>query len=553
MKFPRQLFLSIGLFLVFSPLGKAQQYVVEKLDFKINSEYDEISPVVDIEGKTLYFTRVGYPEYNKTLVEQGKDLSQTMEEPTYNSYLENIYTRIADRAVRNPEASNYNQDIWIATTEIDTFDNIIHPGYPLNNALPNSVCAITPSKNELVVINQFKEEGGMQKGFSIVRQLQDGSWSFPDPIKIENYYNTNPDVSMTISNDGGIMVLAMQRGDSYGQTDLYVSFKVSDRLWSEPKSLGRGVNSSYRESTPFISDDNKTIFYSSNRAGSRGMDLYLIEREDDSWTKWSKPRRFVKPINSKADESQPFFNAASGYLYFTSRRDVSSDIYRVKISPPNPPGVIVKGKIYNSKTRKPISSTVISGPRNADYKNIYVSDDGSYRIMVPKGMDFVLTPEKAGYTSKEESVSFKKEYVYFKEYHVDLYLDPMEVGTKIDLDPIYFKQSTAEVLDVSHPVIDQLADFLKENKNVHIRIAGHTDNMGEVESLQKLSEERAKAIKHYLVYKKLLNPVRIITIGFGSEKPVNDNSSEDFRQANRRVEVEITHISSFEPKKKQKR
>src|SRR5690606_25137306 len=158
----------------------------------------------------------------------------------------------------NPESSGFNQDIWIAESVISEFDKVIHPAYPLNNALPNSVCAITPSNNELVVINQFEKEGGMKKGFSIVRQYADGTWSFPEPIDIENYHNTNPDVSMTISSDGSIMILAMEREDSYGMTDLYISFKKDTKTWSTPKNLGPQVNSASREVTPFISDDNKT-------------------------------------------------------------------------------------------------------------------------------------------------------------------------------------------------------------------------------------------------------------------------------------------------------
>ncbi len=541
MKIPKRISLFLLSWFPFTLV--AQSYVVEKLHSGINSEYDEISPVIDIEGKTLYFTRMGHPEFNKTLVEEGQDLSQTLEDKRYDSYLQNIYTRIANQVVNNPENSSYNQDIWIAETTADTFDHIVHPEYPLNNALPNSVCAITPSNNELVVINQFRKEGGMNKGFSIVRKLADGSWSFPEPIEIENYFNIHPDVSMTISNDGSVMVVAMQGEDSEGQTDLYVCFKKGKNVWTEPKNLGRKINSSNRETTPFISDDNKTIFFASNRPGARGMDLYLVERKDDSWEKWSRPRRFVKPINSKADESQPFFNAATGYLFFTSRRDGSSDIYRVKISPPNPPGVIVKGKVYNSKTRELVRSRVLSGPKNGDYKNMYVSDDGSYRIVVPKGSEFLLTPEKAGYTGKTEKVVFKRDYVYFKEYHVDLYLDPMEVGTKIELDPIYFEQSKPVVLKKSFSVLDELAGFLLENKSIHIQIAGHTDNVGEPNSLKKLSEKRAEAIKHYLVYEKLINPVRIETIGYGASRPVNDNSTDDLREKNRRVEVEITHIS----------
>ncbi len=532
------------MFFAFSPmLATAQEFVIEKLYDKINSEYDEISPVIDVEGKTLYFTRVGFPEFEKTLVENGEDLSQTLENPNYSSYLQNIYTSIADKIVHNPEGSVFNQDIWVAKSVNSEFDKISHPSYPLNNALPNSVCAITPSNNELVVINRFEKEGGMKKGFSIVRQYADGNWSFPESIDIEDYHNTNPDVSMTISSDGSVMILAMEKEDTYGMTDLYISFKKDADTWSSPKNLGPKVNSVNREVTPFISDDNKTIFFASNRLGTHGgMDLFIIDCLDNEWTKWSRPRRFIQPINSASDDSQPFFNSTTGYLYFSSKRDGSSDIFRVKIAPPNPSGVVVKGHIYNSNTNKPISGKVLSGPADQEYRNVYVSDDGSFRFVVPKGEKFILKAEKPGYSGVEETVKFKKSYIYFKEYEVDLYIDPLEVGAKIELDPIYFVQSTPIVLTSSYPTLNTLASYLKENQNISIRVGGHTDNQGEEAILQKLSEERAEAIKDYLVYKMRIPPLRIETYGYGSTKPVNDNSTDELRKQNRRVEFEIIKI-----------
>lgn len=524
--------------------GMSQKFVVEKLGDDLNSEYDEISPVVDIQGKTLYFTRVGYPDYNKTLVEKGEDLSVSMDEGKFKSYLQSVYSEIAKRGIYDPESSDFNQDIWIAVTEEDTFDKVIHPEYPLNNALPNSVCSITPSTNELVVINKFNENGGMSKGFSIVRRQSDSTWSFPEPIEIEGFYNLGSEVSMMISNDGSVMVLAMQRGDSFGESDLYVSFKKGERKWSKPQNLGYKVNSSYRESTPFLSDDNRILFFSSNRKGKqKGMDLYMIERLGDSWQNWKRPRRFIAPINSEHDDSQPFFNAATGYLYFTSRRDGSSDIFRAKISPPNPPNVLVKGRIFNAKTKKIMSGKVLSGPKKSEYKNMYVSDDGHFEVVVPKGVVFNLAPERTGFSGKDETVFFKRSNVYFKPHHVDLYLDPEElelvVGEKIELDKIYFAQSKALVLEKSFPALNQLAGIMKENPYLRIRIAGHTDNQGPKPALVKLSKERADAIKAYLVGKHKIEEERIKTIGYGDARPVNDNSSEKLRKQNRRVEFEI--------------
>ena len=148
-----------------------------------------------------------------------------------------------------------------------------------------------------------------------------------------------------------------------------------------------------------------------------------------------------------------------------------------------------------------------------------------------------------GIVIKLKRVYYKKKYAYFKEKRIELELTPLEVGEKIELDPIFFAQSKATILERSFPALDKLAEYLKENAFINIRITGHTDNRGTPEILQRLSDDRAKAVKDYLVYRRHINPLRIEALGMGASQPVNDNSSERLREQNRRVEVEISEIT----------
>lgn len=539
-------FFCLLIFLFCSPNIFAQKkYDVEKLNYGINTnDYDEITPVVSLDGNTLYFTRVGYPDYVTTLIENGEDMKEKLGESGFNTYLANIFTRMGQRRVTDPSRSQFNQDIWVAQSLDGTFDKITHPGFPLNNAMPNSVSSVTPSSNELVVINKFEKEGGMKKGFSIVRDLGNGDWSFPEPIGIENYYNTGSDVNMTMSSDGRVLILSMENFDSKGKNDLYICFKTGTQQWSQPKNMGSIINSGARETTPYLSEDNKTLFFSSSRrSADNGNDIFMSRRKGEGWDDWSRPRRMIEPINSDADDSQPFFNSATGYLYFASRREGSSDIYRVKIAPAVPRFVTVKGRILDSKTNKPLDAKILSGSaHDKTYRNVYVADDGTFRLSVPKGMEFSILAEKPGYIGEEQIVSYRKDYVYFKEKHLNLKLTKIEKGEQLELPPVYFEQSTAVVKNESTPVLDELADFLNKNYNVRIMIEGHTDNQGDEAALMKLSEDRAKAIKNYLVGHKRIHPLRIATAGYGASKPFSSNKTEEDRAKNRRVEVYITEV-----------
>lgn len=519
-----------------------QYFTLEKLPPLINTAHDEITPVPSRDGSTLYFTRVGFPVFNQRLFLDTVDWSQKLEPEKYLKFLGDIYSEIGGKPVKDPVASAFNQDVWIAVADSGstTFDTVLHPDAPLNNALPNSLVSITPDPNAFYIINQFEPAGDMKRGFSMIRYRPDSLfWEFPVPVKIEDFYTLTNDVSLTMSYDGQVLILAAARRDSRDM-DLYVCFRTGNHRWSEPQHLGTQVNSAKRETAPYLSEDNTTLYFSSNRSGNN--DIYMVQRQDDTWKKWSYPQRLDAPINSPSDDSQPIFNMSTGYIYFTSKRDGgSSDIYRVMIAPPQPTELQVVGRILNSRTGQIMPNTAVHyGPLDNPKSTLYTKD-GSFRMKIPKGVTFELTPERPGYLGRPTEVLYRRDYYFFREQYVDLYLDTMIVNARIELRPIFFQQSKAIILEKSYDELERLASILHENPTVHIRIEGHTDNVGRPADLLKLSEDRAKALRDFLVSKGI-NPGRIDTIGLGPKQSLNDNSTEELRQLNRRVEVRITKL-----------
>lgn len=524
---------------------KAQpRYVVEKLHDKINTqEFDELSPVISIDGQTLYFTRAGSSDYNKTLWIDGEDVSQKMTYSELAFHLKDIYTEIAGYKIKDPVRSDFNQDIWYAETIEKHLDHMVHPPSPLNNALPNSICSITSEAEAFVVVNQFSKEGGMNKGFSIVKHNPDGTWTDPVPMQIDGYDIVSSAISLTMSSDGRVLIMSLPRKDSYGDNDLYISFKLGENHWSFPKNMGPKINTALREVTPNLTADSKDLFFASNRPGTEGgLDLYYMSRLDDTWENWTEPRRFVSPINSAADESQPYFNTTTGYLYFSSKKDGTSDIYRAKIAPDVPQEVLVKGKIINAQTGQPVDGKVLFGSADSTYYERYMETiEGYFLIKVKQGKPIKMTAHKPGYINHEIIVNYDKGVYYNKPQEVILLVDSVAENINISLNPVYFKRSTPIIQKDSYVELEYLADVLKRFPEIHIRIEGHTDSNGTPESLQKLSEDRAAEVKKFLVRSRI-NPKRIETIGYGGSKPLSDNNAENTRQLNRRVEVKITKI-----------
>ena len=187
-------------FFLLSNLCFSQTYnyfVLEKLPASINSAYDEITPVPSRDGRTLYFTRVGFPDYNRTLLIDSVDMAIKLPPEKYPTTLGEVFSQIAGKTIYNPERSAFNQDIWIAKGDSFDLSRTEHPGYPLNNALPNSMVTITPDPNAFYVINQFERNGNMDRGFSLVRRIADSiGWSFPKSVEITDYYTITSDVSL---------------------------------------------------------------------------------------------------------------------------------------------------------------------------------------------------------------------------------------------------------------------------------------------------------------------------------------------------------------------
>lgn len=104
------------------------------------------------------------------------------------------------------------------------------------------------------------------------------------------------------------------------------------------------------------------------------------------------------------------------------------------------------------------------------------------------------------------------------------------------LDAVTFDSGKATVRDASFPQLDGVAEYLVHKKSARIEISGHTDNVGNAKVNKTLSQKRAQSCKEYLVSKGV-EEGRIEAVGYGDERPIAPNDSEDGRQKNRRIEA----------------
>ena len=106
-------------------------------------------------------------------------------------------------------------------------------------------------------------------------------------------------------------------------------------------------------------------------------------------------------------------------------------------------------------------------------------------------------------------------------------------------EKVQFATGSAEILPVSHGLLDEVAKVLTENPQIDLlQVEGHTDSTGTAALNRRLSQQRAESVMKYLASKGV--PAgRIVAKGFGPDKPIADNATDDGREKNRRVEFNI--------------
>ena len=112
------------------------------------------------------------------------------------------------------------------------------------------------------------------------------------------------------------------------------------------------------------------------------------------------------------------------------------------------------------------------------------------------------------------------------------------VSKTYTLNNVHFDFAKATLRADSFAELEELVSYLKHKDDIRVEIAGHTDNVGNDADNLKLSQQRAEAIRNYVI-RKGISPSRIVAKGYGAAEPVADNDTDEGRQLNRRTEVRI--------------
>jgi len=507
-------------------VAKPVRIFVDNLGDVVNSAYPDYRPLVVPEESMIMFTSA---RENTSGGKRDKD----------SYYFEDIYV------------SYFEEGKW----------TLPENSYDLNSVNHDATAGISSDGTILYV---YKSAGGNRLYQSF---LVNNTYTLPE--EMSNAINNGmKQASASLTFDKTTLYFTSLREDGYGGQDIYVSKKDAKDRWQDAVNIGATINTPYDEEGIFITPDGKTLFFSSRGHNTMGgYDIFKTEWVDG---KWSNPQNLGYPINTP-DDDVFFTMAASGQRgYYSSKKKDGyggHDLYIITFlgaakpmllsssnerlafmepsSAPKPEPEIeqnttLSGTILDAATQMPLQATIeiIDNSKNelmASFESNSAS--GAYLISLQPGKNYGISVNKKDYLFHSENFDIPEDAMA-KKIIKDILLKKVEIGTRIVLNNIFYDFNKATLRPESEAELDRLYKLLNENPSLKIEISGHTDNVGSAAYNQKLSESRAKSVVNYL-FDKGIDKTRLTFKGYGFNRPIAKNNTEEGRQQNRRTEFEI--------------
>jgi outer membrane protein OmpA-like peptidoglycan-associated protein len=510
---------------------KPVRVFIDNLGSNINTIYPEYSPLITADESQIFFT-------SRRDVTTGTKLDEN--------------------------DLQYYEDIFFSDKTGSDWTKATNPKKPLNSDKHDATVGLSPDGQTLLIYK------GTNGGDIFECKLKGDQWSSPSKLKLNTKYHES---SATFSFDGRTMYFVSDRPGGYGGGDIYITKKDDKGRWSTPVNAGPVINTPESEEGVFMQSDGKTLYFSSQgHKGMGGFDIYKSSFDNGQWT---EPVNMGYPINTPDDDV--FFSiAASGiHGYYSSVKPDgygAQDIYEITFLGAEKPVINnTEDNLLASQTQ-PVSETVIEpvvaildnqvtllkgivsdeinlAPVGAvieitdNDKNEIISSfesnskTGKYLVSLPSGKNYGITVKAEGYLFHSENLNIPPSTTY-REINKDIKLKKVEVGSTIVLNNIFFDFNKATLRPESASELDRLVKLLTDLPTLKIEISGHTDNIGASAYNKKLSEQRAKSVVDYLVGKSIAAD-RLTFVGYGFDKPIATNDTEEGRQMNRRTEFKI--------------
>ena len=385
---------------------------------------------------------------------------------------------------------------------------------------------------------------------------ENGKWKNIEKLPFNLKDQSSGFPALNAANDK--LFFVSDRQPSMGDTDIFVVDINPNGTFSEPRNLGKTINTSGSETTPYINAKNILYFASDGHEGKGGLDIFATEVFDNYV---SDVYHLEAPINSIEDDFAYLINDETNTGFFSSNRlqgNENIDLYSFSLEKDKKVEdcfITVEGLVKDKMNQELLKDATIEllGLDNTLIQSISTKEDGFYSFKVPCSQEYNLVGNASNYKEASQRIEIL-ENNYHKTLHSNLNLIPLKkneiddaknLSKILNLSPIYFDFDKVVIRSDAKVELDKIVEIMKENPSIIVEAQAHTDSWGPASYNKGLSQRRAESTVNYIISKGI-DPSRITGKGYGEERLLNDcedptQCPKSANQLNRRTEFVIVN------------
>lgn len=402
-----------------------------------------------------------------------------------------------------------NGDVWMSKkNEKGEWERPAPVEGALNTELDEGVVSFSPDGNTMY-LTKARREPNAPTGVEIYTSTRsDAQWGAP--VKFEITSDTISSYGHpAVSPDGTWLYFTSDMPGGFGGKDIW-RINLRDKHGSL-ENLGEFINTPGDEMFPYSRTDSVLYFASDGHPGFGGLDLFKgTMSKSGGW----KVENMGWPVNSSGDDFGITFSQGENGFFSSNRADGRGYDHIYSFHLPDL-RILVSGWVLD-KDEEPVANAVIRivGNDGSNQKAV-AKPDGSFRFPLQRGVSYVMLAGAPGYlNAKQEFTSDTAEED--AEYGVDFIL--ASVNKPVVIDNIFYDFDKATLRPESKASLDEMAQILRDNPNVTIEMASHTDRHGSEEYNNSLSQRRAQSVNDYLIAAGI-DPARLTSQGYGKSRP----------------------------------
>lgn len=496
-------------------IGSLADVEIVNAGAQINTIFSEHSPTVSNDTKTVYFTS------RKNI--DGQNAIFTGE------YFEDIYSTKLD------------SNTWEKPSSVSDF-----------NTKEHDACSQITTDNTMIMYRSTRN------GDIYWSKNENGKWSKPTPVK--GLKTMSYESSGFLSKDGNRIYFTSNKFSDQGDLDIYYMDKNAAGEFVNPKSIGKHINTEYNEESIFITDDEQTLYFSSQ--GHNSVGGFDIFKSNWDGTKWGNPVNLGFPYNSPTDDIYFSVAANKKYSIFSSFRQDGKGMRDLYLAIPTDK-VLASIEFKDSLTSKLVDSSFIlvlqstktdltlkTDVSNGQFKQ-KLNNHEKYKLKVFKGNNLIYTDSlnvnesvktdlklsKAftiPFYHKPPVVEQKKDSTVYEKLNIKEDADTAIISQQYVFGNIFFEHNEAKITKRYFSVLNELIKTMKQYKEIVIEIQGFADEDGDTEYNKQLSNLRAHNVYDFIVSRGISRK-RVLFKGYGQTNKFSQANVEHKHQ-NRRAQ-----------------